>query len=121
MGGSVLNIMVNRQKLFSAYDLTFLLLLLLLSEYLRVIYSHSFQKYIALKWFEFHAHCDWNLTLDKYTISSNWTRDEVLIQRDNGLRIQVETASSLTVEIGWDSEVYLGVFFSDNFKILLLT
>ena len=47
MGGSVLNIMVNRQKFFSAYDLTFLLLLLLLSEYLHVFYFHSFQKYIA--------------------------------------------------------------------------
>ena len=47
MGGSVLNVTVNRKKLFSAYDLTFLLLLLLLPEYLRVIYFHSFQKYIA--------------------------------------------------------------------------
>ena len=47
MGGSVLNIMVNRQKLFSAYDFTFMLLLLLLSEYLHVFYFHSFQKYIA--------------------------------------------------------------------------
>ena len=47
MGGSVLNIMVNRQKFFSAYDLPFLLLLLLLSEYLHVFYFHSFQKYIA--------------------------------------------------------------------------
>ena len=47
MVGSVLNIMVNRQKLFSAYDLTFLLHLLLLPEYLHVFCFHSFKKYIA--------------------------------------------------------------------------
>ena len=58
--------------------------------------------------------------MGQYMISS-WTRDEVLIQRDNVLRIEVETTVSLTVEIGWDSEVYLWGFFSDNFKILLLT